>query len=173
MKSEIQILKEIQVDSGCSQRDIARATGISLGNVNVLLKRLINNGLIIAEKRTSSSNKYILTLQGKKKWSEAAYRYIMDSYKCINELSDKFDKIIQFVHNNYDMIILLGKYDEIYSLIKGKLVSKGINHMILHSGEEIIKLPFYKEKFFIIWNPEYIDMVNNLELKHINILEAI
>lgn len=173
MKNEIQIFKQIQKDNSCTQRDLSKLTGMSLGNVNMLLKRLIEKGLIKTERKNSLSVKYILTLQGKKKWSEDIYCYIMDSYKLVNDINNKLDKIIQYVQKKYEVILLLGKHDEIYKVLKDKLTEKKINFLSIHSIEDKNMLLSFKYGIFLIWNPEFIDLVLELDLEHLNILENI
>lgn len=171
MSSEIRILKKIQNDNISTQRELAKTTGISLGNVNVLLRRLISKGLINVEKINSRTIKYILTPKGIREKSEATYRYIIDCYKYINEISMKIDKILQYELNNNNDIILLGKIDIIYELLFAKMSNNKIRFYQINSVEEIKKLSLNKDSLILIWNPEYIDIIGSIEIRYINILD--
>ena len=62
------ILHLLEADPQMSQRDVARALGISLGKVNYCLQALIEKGLVKANNFKNSQNKqaymYLLTSKG-------------------------------------------------------------------------------------------------------------
>jgi len=62
------ILRLLEEDPEMSQRDLARALGVSLGKVNYCLQALIDTGLIKANNFKNSHNKqaymYLLTRKG-------------------------------------------------------------------------------------------------------------
>lgn len=62
------LLKHLADDPHASQRDLARALGISLGKVNYCLRALIEKGLVKARRFSDSDNKaayaYVLTPRG-------------------------------------------------------------------------------------------------------------
>jgi EPS-associated MarR family transcriptional regulator len=62
------LLKHLADDPHASQRDLARALGISLGKVNYCLRALIEKGLVKARSFRDSENKaayaYVLTPRG-------------------------------------------------------------------------------------------------------------
>jgi len=70
IETTIKILNTIAKDSEVSQRDIAKAIGVSLGKVNYVLKALIAKGFIKTENFLNNKNKwaykYILTPKGMK-----------------------------------------------------------------------------------------------------------
>ena len=65
------ILKLIEADSEISQRELAKALGISLGKTNYCLKALIDKGLLKVSNFKNSKNKlaymYLLTPKELKK----------------------------------------------------------------------------------------------------------
>lgn len=62
------LLKQLELKSDSSQRDLSDAMGISLGKVNYYLQALISTGIIKATNFSRSSNKrgylYVLTPSG-------------------------------------------------------------------------------------------------------------
>jgi len=84
MTNELEILKSVDEDKRITQRELAKKTGLSLGSVNVLLKRLIHKGLIKIEHINSRTIKYILTPKGLMEKARLTYQYIVSSYNYIS-----------------------------------------------------------------------------------------
>ncbi|HHT45933.1 MAG TPA: winged helix-turn-helix transcriptional regulator, partial [Firmicutes bacterium] len=66
MEKEHLILSYIQQQEDVTQRDIARNTGMGLGTVNILLKKMIKKGLVKIERLNARSLRYMLTPKGLK-----------------------------------------------------------------------------------------------------------
>jgi len=64
-KNEIKILEILSENKNLSQRKISNSLGISLGMVNIFLKKLVGKGLLKIKKTTNKrSLQYILTKKG-------------------------------------------------------------------------------------------------------------
>jgi EPS-associated MarR family transcriptional regulator len=74
------ILKILEANPEISQRDMARALGVSLGRTNFCLKALIERGLLKATNFRNSSNKlaymYFLTPKGIEEKSVITARFL-------------------------------------------------------------------------------------------------
>ena len=74
------LLKVLQANPDCSQRDLARATGVSLGKVNYCLWALIENGWVKATNFRRSTNKiayaYLLTPRGIEEKTRATAHFL-------------------------------------------------------------------------------------------------
>lgn len=74
------ILKILETNPEISQRDLARALGVSLGRTNFCLKALIERGLLKATNFRNSSNKlaymYFLTPKGFEEKSVITARFL-------------------------------------------------------------------------------------------------
>ncbi|HQN65203.1 MAG TPA: MarR family EPS-associated transcriptional regulator [Methylophilus sp.] len=74
------ILKILETNPEISQRDLARALGISLGRVNYCLKALIEKGLLKAANFRNSQNKlaymYLLTPSGIEEKSQMTANFL-------------------------------------------------------------------------------------------------
>jgi EPS-associated MarR family transcriptional regulator len=74
------ILKILEANPEISQRDLARALGVSLGRTNFCLKALIERGLLKATNFRNSSNKlaymYLLTPKGLEEKSVITTRFL-------------------------------------------------------------------------------------------------
>jgi len=74
------ILRLLEEDPEMSQRDLARALGVSLGKVNYCLQALIDTGLIKANNFKNSHNKqaymYLLTRRGITEKARVTLRFL-------------------------------------------------------------------------------------------------
>ena len=61
---EVLILEELEKNSDITQRELSEKTGLSLGMVNLLLKKFIKKGFVKLERLNSKSFRYILTPEG-------------------------------------------------------------------------------------------------------------
>jgi DNA-binding Lrp family transcriptional regulator len=93
MPDDLDILKIVADNPQISQRRIAESTGISLGQVNFLIKKLVKKGLIKIEGQTPKSIKYNLTPKGMVEKASLTLEYIRISYKAVISLTDTIRKI--------------------------------------------------------------------------------
>ena len=74
------ILRILEEDPQISQRELARALGISLGRVNFCLQALMEKGLVKANNFKNSNNKmaymYLLTRKGIAEKAHATVRFL-------------------------------------------------------------------------------------------------
>ena len=122
MEKEHQILAYIQQQENASQREIARGTGMGLGTVNLLLKRLIEKGLVKIERLNSRSLRYLLTPRGFKAKTEKTLQYIQRSYHQITRVTRVVETILQSTDlQPASVIYLYGTQDEMYEIIMSVL----------------------------------------------------
>lgn len=177
MENEFQILKNIEKNKNATQRDIAKSTGMSLGNVNILIKRLIKKGLLKMDKLNPKTIRYILTPEGIKEKAELTYKYFVISYKYINEINSRIDAIF----NECKLIdcgcIVFGENDEVFQLVQNNFKQKGVDCKYIGSLDKLkdflgtSSILELKERVVISWGNSYIAALNELNLKYINLLE--
>jgi len=169
MSIELEILKNVDNENRITQRELAKRTGLSLGSVNVLLKRLIYKGLIKIEHINSKTIKYILTPKGMLEKARLTYHYIVSSYNYISGIEQKIEKIIGN-KNNSVKLILYGIKDELYDIITAKLKSMNEPYEFVQRNSNINK---FTEGYYIIitWHPEDIDDGQKNGLNTVNILK--
>ena len=95
MTSELEILQSIELKQNITQRELAQRTGLSLGAVNVLIKRLIHKGLLKIEHINARTIKYILTPKGLMEKASLTYQYIKISYNYILNIENKLEEIVK------------------------------------------------------------------------------
>ena len=169
MTNELEILRSVHEENRITQRELAKRTGLSLGSVNVLLKRLIHKGLIKIEHINSKTIKYILTPKGLLEKARLTYHYIVSSYNYISGIEQKIEKIIGN-KNNSVKVILYGINDELYDIITAKLKSMNEPYEFVQRNSNINK--FTEGDYIIItWHPEDIDDGQKNGLNTVNILK--
>ncbi len=91
-ETRYKVMRLIETQPGMSQREVARALGISLGKVNYCLQALVERGLVKATNFKNSQNKaaymYLLTPRGFEEKTRLAVRFLkikMDEYERLRE----------------------------------------------------------------------------------------
>ena len=99
---DFRVMRLLQANPQMSQRELARALGISLGGVNYCLKALITKGWIKIQNFSHSSNKlgyvYVLTPGGIARKTELAGRFVKRKMEEYEALSAE----IKSLHNEAD-----------------------------------------------------------------------
>lgn len=85
MDKELAILEEIHSNNSISQREVSERTGISLGSVNILLKKMAKEGLVKMEQIPANRVVYMLTPKGMLEKASKTYSYITKHYAYIEE----------------------------------------------------------------------------------------
>lgn len=127
MAEELDILKIIAESPNISQRKIAEKTGISLGQVNFLIKKCVKKGLIKIEGQTTKSIKYNLTPKGMAEKAARTLQYIKISYGAIVMLTDKIIALAELYRKTGKDIYVYGDEDEMMSVVK--LTLGNIKHL--------------------------------------------
>ncbi|MCL0068044.1 winged helix-turn-helix domain-containing protein, partial [Peptococcaceae bacterium] len=83
MQNEYAVLKYIKDNHQTSQRKIAENTGLSVGTVNLLIKKMVREGLIKLERINGRTLHYILTPKGIAEKTKLTYAYLKMSYQQI------------------------------------------------------------------------------------------
>jgi len=132
MEREHLILNYIQNEEQTTQRQIAGETGLSLGSVNLLLKRMIKKGLIKIERLNARTIRYILTPYGLAEKSKLTYRYIKHSYAQITRLASAVENLLEKIQVGKDEVIYLyGPQNEVFEVLNLVLGKGKINHVYI------------------------------------------
>ncbi len=127
MEAEYQVLNHLQENELTTQRNISQRTGLSLGAVNILLKKMIRKGLIKIEKLNTRSMRYILTPQGIKEKTRLTYQFVRSSYQQILSITNAVEELIaeEQSKNSTNNIVLYGPADEVEKILHATL--RGLN----------------------------------------------
>lgn len=164
MTEEIDILKILADNPSISQRKIAEQTGISLGQVNFLIKKCVKKGLIKIDGQTSKSIRYNLTPKGIAEKTARTLQYIKISYGAVVALTDKIKTIVSKYESVGKDIYFYGEEDEMMEIVK-----LALGHV------KLLKSKPTDNAIILYWDKNKIDKIlNEFELNEnscINILE--
>jgi DNA-binding MarR family transcriptional regulator len=79
---------------GLSQRQLARAAGVSLGLVNALLKRFAGKGWVLLRRASPRQVEYALTPAGVSEIAHRTYRYLRRSARSASLYRDLFEAFV-------------------------------------------------------------------------------
>lgn len=133
------ILDLIAERPGLSQREVASSTGLSLGLVNITLKRLVQTGYIKVSNLNKRKVEYILTSEGFVEKAKRTYNYISQTMRTFRDYEDRLDQILnELLSNNTQPVALLGD-GELTRLAEMALRTKypHIRHRLLLSETDI------------------------------------
>lgn len=132
---ELNLLEVIHKHDTISQREISSEVGISLGMVNILIKKFIKTGLIKVEKITGNKVKYILTTEGFTYLSKRTIDYISRSYQAVLKIQTQMLETIEMHYEKDEIIFIYGLKDEIGELLVQMLKVHGYKYRWI---EEVI-----------------------------------
>ena len=167
-KDEINILEEMEKEPIISQRELSERTGLSLGMVNILVKKCIKTGLVKVENLNARTVKYILTPKGINEKAKKTLRYIRSSYRFLVEISDKIEKTVKEDVENKKNVYLYGDKDEIMEILVEVLHRNNKSFEIIDEIEEIENK---NNSVIYIWDidieikEKYIEVVNIFKIR--------
>ncbi|RLL89235.1 MarR family transcriptional regulator [Petrotoga sp. HKA.pet.4.5] len=134
--NEILILEELEKNSNITQRDLSEKTGLSLGMVNILLKKFIKKGFVKLERLNSKSFRYILTPEGFKEKSKKSIEYMNIYYRRTLLIKQNIERITQRYGRNRTYV-LFGKDKEMKEIIEGILKELRVKYITENEVEKI------------------------------------
>ena len=111
-------MTEIIEDKHVSQRDLSRKLELGLGTINVLINKMIKEGLIKMEQVTQKQVSYMLTPVGMMEKAKKTVSYIKSHYSAIHETKEKIKYIFEELNIKYENILVLKADGEMGNLIK-------------------------------------------------------
>ncbi len=125
---EINMLEVIHKHDYISQRDISSEVGISLGMVNLLIKKFAKTGLIKAEKLSGNKVKYILTPTGFTYLSKKTVDYISRSYKAVLKIQNHMISVLEENFEKNEIVYIYGMEDEVAEILVDLLKLNGYKY---------------------------------------------
>lgn len=142
---ELDILRIIAENPEISQRKISKQTGISLGQVNFIIKKCVKKGFVKIEGQTSKSISYNLTPKGLAEKANLTLEYIKLSYGAVISLTEKIRTIAEDCNRKGKRIFLYESNDEMMEITKlalnasqisWRLYSENIDNAQVIKGDE-------------------------------------
>ncbi len=115
---ELLVIKQISHNPRLDQRTIAQKTGLSLGLVNLIIKKLAKTGYIKIKMLNGKKLEYILTPKGFSEKVKKTYNYVLKTIKYISNTTEKIKQLIlqEYKKGTKEFYILTD--NEIYKIIE-------------------------------------------------------
>lgn len=108
----LKILEEIDNDRAPTQRDLSKKLNISLGLVNLFIKRLGKKGYFKIKAIPKNRIKYILTPKGAAEKSRLTYKYIQFSFDFYKKTRKELQKLLNdLMDQGVEQIVFWGASD--------------------------------------------------------------
>ena len=108
----LKLLEEIDNDRTPTQRDLSKKLNISLGLVNLFIKRLGKKGYFKVKTIPKNRVKYILTPKGAAEKSRLTYKYIQFSFDFYKKARRELQKLLNNLMNQgVELIVFWGASD--------------------------------------------------------------
>lgn len=157
------LLHEIDDNHEVTQRELAAKSGLSLGSVNILLKKMIHEGLVKMESIPANRVVYMLTPAGFVEKAQKTVRYVRHHYRVIESTKELIKTRLKKFHESYDVILVQRSEDEFDIMLEAaiqeyKNQNKKKKVMLFHDKDEVVKcletastrvIVFGSEKSFI------------------------
>lgn len=162
MNKTLNIFITIKEIPDISQRQLAKKTGYSLGTINGLLQKLIDQGEIMSKALTPNHYIYEITPIGAIHEAKLVYDFAIDGYKIIGKIKKHIKEIIGLcIKQGIRDFYLYGEKDAIYRLIIMSLIESkrnvDIRYRLIDNIEEIENENAYK---VLLWNKKDLDFAN-------------
>ena len=175
---EFSILSYIDQNSDATQRQLSEHVGVSLGTINILIKRLVKKGLIKIDRLQPNSVKYFLTPAGIASKLERTYGYVLRTYRELSLFRARLTAILRplLTEQQKATIWFFGPDDDFALLLKELLDSEFDfpSKRVLSEQKELTALLKQEPKpHLLTWNTASDELLQSLGVKHTNILASI
>lgn len=115
--NEYTIMAEIVGNENITQRELSKKLGISVSTVNVLMNKMIKEGLVKMTQMTQKQVFYILTPVGMLEKAKKTVSYLKAHYRAIYEMKEKIKSIFEGLTQEHDAVFVLLCEDEMSEII--------------------------------------------------------
>ena len=92
---DLRLLDIIGASAGASQRELAEKSGLSLGMVNLVVRRLAHTGYIKVASLDRRKMSYLLTPKGLAEKSRRSYNYFLRTIRIYERYREQIDQLIE------------------------------------------------------------------------------
>ena len=153
-EKHFQILDTLSSQEISSQRQLAKSTGISLGQINYVLKQLLGKGLVKIGNFRKNPHKigyaYLLTPKGIEEQSKLAARFIISKLKEYNSIRGKLaEKLIAIEERGHSRILFIGP-EIVKEFIEYIIYEKALDLVLVAHCEDWQEIKSYNPASFDI-----------------------
>ncbi len=134
-ENELKIIEEISRGNNLTQRQLSQKTNLSLGAVNIILKRLAKRGAIKTKNLNPKKVEYMLTPKGFSEKARKSYNYVLKTVSLVKLVRKEIAKIVVEEYNRgQKKFIILGD-DDLADIIE--LALKGFDYVRVGDVSEL------------------------------------
>ena len=134
-EKELKVIEEISRETRLTQREISRRTKLSLGAVNIIIKRLMKHGMVKTRNLNPRKIEYIITPKGFTEKTRKTYNYVLKTVNLVKLVREEIAKIVLEEYNRgQKKFIVLGS-DDLADIIE--LALKGFDYERVQSIAEV------------------------------------
>ncbi len=174
---EFSILSYIDQNSDATQRDLSEHVGVSLGTINILMKRLVKKGLVKIERMQPNSVKYFLTPRGIANKIERTYGYIVRTYRELVQLQRQIGAILVSLQKHFPskQIWVYGPEDEFFVILDDIIHSDLISFpvQLVHDYTDVLRDGLADDALVLVWREEETIVMEQSGFPSVNILQGI
>jgi DNA-binding MarR family transcriptional regulator len=125
-ENELKVINELSRQRDLTQRELSTRTKLSLGAVNVILKRLAKRGLVKTLNLSPKKVEYLITPKGFSEKTKKSYNYILKTVDLVKRVKAEIAGIVLDEYNRgQKKFIVLGN-DDLADIIE--LALKGFDY---------------------------------------------
>lgn len=134
-ENELKIIEEISRKKDLTQRELSARTKLSLGAVNIILKRLVKRGVVKTTNLNPKKVEYILTPKGFSEKTKKSYNYILKTIDLVKMVREEIGRIVLEEYNRgQKKFVVLGD-DDLADIIE--LALKGFDYKRVRDVKDI------------------------------------
>ncbi len=167
---EFELINIIGAKLGSNQRDLSRQMNLSLGMVNMLIRRLIGKGYIRINQLNQRKVEYILTTKGFSEKMRKSVKYTLKTLSSISLIKDRIKPFVTKLYKEGERdFIVVGKSD-FALLIEMVFRESGTNDCRITYVESI---PEGDVKGTLLICREAVNLDHRPNLKYINLVQEL
>ena len=111
-EKEFEVINLIASDASSTQRELALQTKMSLGMVNILLKRLVTKGYLRIRQLNRKKVEYLLTPAGFKEKLQKTYHYTLKTLESLGTIRSEIKRLLEVkLSPEIKRILVIGEGD--------------------------------------------------------------
>jgi DNA-binding MarR family transcriptional regulator len=175
--NEFTILSEIAENETITQRELSQKLGVSLGSINVLMNKMVREGLIKMEQVSQRQVLYMLTPRGMMEKAKKTVSYLKAHYKAIYSIKEKIKNLLGELETIHDQVFILIPKDEMGEIAQVAVHEYVSQHKLakvqMIKNVERLELKKYSYPVLVHMN-EHLNANDILmDLRTINLLESL
>ncbi len=168
---EFELINIIGAELGANQRDLSKLMELSLGQTNMLIKRLVSKGYIRISQLNKKKVKYLLTPKGFSEKMNKSVKYTLKTINSLSLINNKLTEVLQkLIQNGHRHFVIVGQSD-LARMVEAHL--KNIDHNAVEVSF-MNSIPLEKMDAYFLLCRESVSLKGNAnENQSVNLIEEL